>query len=63
MGEAVRDTSTGRVGLVMGRIGGYVQLRPPGGGREWDASPDNLESVPMSTALGPAARAYRQTEW
>ncbi|MEU6676704.1 hypothetical protein [Streptomyces sp. NPDC046925] len=28
-----------RLGRVMGHEGPYLQLRPPGGGREWDADP------------------------
>ncbi|WP_443063051.1 hypothetical protein [Streptomyces sp. NBC_00483] len=42
VGALVVDTETQRVGKVMGREGPYVQLRPPGGGREWDANPDQL---------------------
>lgn len=36
-GDLVYDTATRKVGRVMGHVGPYVQLRPPGGGREWDA--------------------------
>ncbi|MDL5201484.1 hypothetical protein [Streptomyces sp. ALI-76-A] len=39
VGSYVVDTRTGRVGIVMGHEGPYVQLRPYGGGREWDADP------------------------
>ncbi|MFV2117940.1 hypothetical protein ACE14D_05655 [Streptomyces sp. Act-28] len=39
-GAYVIDARDGRVGQVMGHVGGYVQLRPPGGGREWDCPPD-----------------------
>ncbi|MFD9218465.1 hypothetical protein ACFWDI_00180 [Streptomyces sp. NPDC060064] len=41
-GEYVIDSRNGRIGRVMGRVGTYVQLRPPGGGREWDCP---LEAV------------------
>ncbi|MFF0015196.1 hypothetical protein [Streptomyces sp. NPDC005374] len=37
IGELVWDEATRKVGRVMGHEGPYVQLRPPGGGREWDA--------------------------
>ncbi|MGW0842072.1 hypothetical protein ACWD26_18225 [Streptomyces sp. NPDC002787] len=40
------DVRDGRLGEVMGREGGYVQLRPVGGGREWDCPPDALRDVP-----------------
>ncbi|WP_069169656.1 hypothetical protein [Streptomyces griseus] len=39
LGVAVHDEGSGRVGLVTGHEGPYVQLRPLGGGREWDADP------------------------
>ncbi|MFF9899326.1 hypothetical protein [Streptomyces longispororuber] len=39
MYDLVVDTERARTGRVMGRVGGYLQLRPPGGGREWDADP------------------------
>ncbi|KOU60234.1 hypothetical protein ADK57_31325 [Streptomyces sp. MMG1533] len=39
MGAYAVDTRSGRVGIVMGHEGPYVQLRPCGGGREWDAEP------------------------
>jgi hypothetical protein len=40
IGELAKDTAKGRIGIVMGEIGGRVQIRPIGGGREWDAMPD-----------------------
>jgi hypothetical protein len=33
----VFDEATSRVGRVVDRIGPYWQLKPPAGGREWDA--------------------------
>ncbi|AWW39680.1 MULTISPECIES: hypothetical protein [Streptomyces] len=39
VGSYVVDTRTGRLGVVMGHEGPYVQLRPYGGGREWDVEP------------------------
>ncbi|MGP3999043.1 hypothetical protein [Streptomyces sp. 8N706] len=41
-GAYVVDVRQGRIGQVMGQQGPYVQLRPPGGGREWDCPPDAL---------------------
>ncbi|MFG2022150.1 hypothetical protein [Streptomyces sp. NPDC048825] len=35
----------------MGFVGLYVQLRPIGGGREWDARPDNLRPALLTKAL------------
>ncbi len=48
VGTAVQDGDSGRVGLVMGHEGPYLQLRPLDGGREWDADPSRLRP------LGPA---------
>ncbi|MFF0094177.1 hypothetical protein ACFYSF_30045 [Streptomyces canus] len=35
--DLVWDGEARKVGRVMGREGGRWQLRPPGGGREWDS--------------------------
>ncbi|MFJ9114499.1 hypothetical protein ACIRJO_03005 [Streptomyces sp. NPDC102394] len=51
LGETVRDTGRNKIGKVMGSVGPYVQLRPIDGGVEWDASPDDLEPVPVTEAL------------
>ncbi|MBT2452732.1 hypothetical protein J7F03_37990 [Streptomyces sp. ISL-43] len=45
IGTTVRDTALDRVGLVMGHEGPYLQLRPRGGGREWDADPDHIAPI------------------
>ncbi|MCZ0988547.1 hypothetical protein [Streptomyces diastatochromogenes] len=46
VGSYAVDARNGRLGEVMGRVGGYVQLRPVGGGCEWDCPPE---------AAGPAS--------
>ncbi|GAA2645533.1 hypothetical protein GCM10010307_50330 [Streptomyces vastus] len=51
LGDTVEDTGTGKIGRVMGFVGPYVQLRPVGGGREWDARPDNLRAALLTQAL------------
>ncbi|WP_329273400.1 hypothetical protein [Streptomyces sp. NBC_01451] len=40
-----------KIGYVMGHVGPYIQLRPPGGGTEWDASPDRLRRATATEAL------------
>ncbi|MQS35448.1 hypothetical protein [Streptomyces katsurahamanus] len=45
VGSYAVDTGTGRVGMVMGYEGPYAQLRPPGGGREWDCPPEELRTA------------------
>jgi hypothetical protein len=42
IGELAKDTARDRIGVVMGALGGRVQLRPLGGGTEWDVMPDNV---------------------
>ncbi|GGX60372.1 hypothetical protein [Streptomyces anandii] len=57
VGSYAVDTGTGRVGVVMGHEGPYVQLRPLGGGREWDCAPDALRAATPAERLR-AATAY-----
>lgn len=47
----VRDTASGRIGVVMDHLGTYVQLRPPGGGREWDTRPEDLRPAETGDVL------------
>ncbi len=56
-GSYVVDTRTERVGIVMGHEGPYVQLRPLGGGREWDADPGAVRRATPAERLS-AATAY-----
>ncbi|MEU2154225.1 hypothetical protein ABZ532_04235 [Streptomyces sp. NPDC019396] len=51
VGSYVIDTNTGRMGRVMGHLGPYVQLRPIGGGREWDCAPDALRVATMAERI------------
>ncbi|MFJ9430508.1 hypothetical protein ACIRQY_12635 [Streptomyces sp. NPDC101490] len=41
----VLDTARNRVGRVMGSEGPYLQLRPLGGGREWDVTAAQLHRL------------------
>ncbi|WP_189708959.1 hypothetical protein [Streptomyces anandii] len=45
IGELAKDTASGRIGIVMGEVGARVQIRPIGGGVEWDARPDNVVAL------------------
>jgi hypothetical protein len=45
VGELAKDSARGRIGVVMGEIGGRVQIRPIRGGREWDVMPDNVVAL------------------
>ncbi|WP_394435763.1 hypothetical protein [Streptomyces sp. SGAir0957] len=61
--DLVVDTRRDKPGRVMGHEGPYVQLRPPGGGREWDADPGVLrrptadERRRAQTSEAPVTRA------
>ncbi|MET8243043.1 hypothetical protein ABZV31_00560 [Streptomyces sp. NPDC005202] len=57
IGSYAVDIRTGRVGLVMGHEGPYVQLRPYGGGKEWDVEPDAVRIATQAERLR-AATAY-----
>jgi hypothetical protein len=41
-GVYVVDTRSGKLGELMDKGGHYVQLRPVGGGKEWDCPPKAL---------------------
>lgn len=55
------DVRDGRIGEVMGREGGYVQLRPVGGGCEWDCPPEALgEAAPADVLRARVRRVNRE---
>ncbi|MBW1602718.1 hypothetical protein JJV70_11475 [Streptomyces sp. JJ66] len=47
----VRDRASDRIGVVMGNVGPYVQLRPLSGGREWDVHPDDVRELTAPEVL------------
>ncbi|MFG2112137.1 hypothetical protein ACGFRB_05770 [Streptomyces sp. NPDC048718] len=57
VGSYVIDTITGKVGTVMGHEGPYLQVRPIGGGREWDCEPDSVRVATPAERLS-ASTAY-----
>jgi hypothetical protein len=62
VGALLVDGRNGRVGVVMGRVGTYVQLRPPRGGREWDVPPGELR-LPTQTEELSAKVAVANRRW
>lgn len=60
VGTHVADQRDGRLGEVMGHLGGRVQLRPLGGGREWDCPPDSVEPAPPEEVLRARVRKVNQ---
>ncbi|MFE4546075.1 hypothetical protein [Streptomyces sp. NPDC056785] len=58
VGDLAYDGVRDRYGVVMERTAGQVHLRPKGGGLEWSARPEDVESARAREVLGPcAARA------
>ncbi|MET9804348.1 hypothetical protein [Streptomyces sp. NPDC006368] len=57
VGSYVVDIRSGRVGRVMGHVGPCLQLRPFGGGREWECPPDGARPATDAERLS-AATAY-----
>lgn len=51
VGDTVHDPARDRVGVVMGGVGPYLQLRPLGGGQEWDANPDQVRPLTPTELL------------
>jgi hypothetical protein len=61
-GALVVDRRSGKVGVVMGHVGPYVQLRPPRGGREWDVPPEDVRA-PTPTEELSAKVAVANRRW
>ncbi|GAA2433182.1 MULTISPECIES: hypothetical protein [Streptomyces] len=57
VGSYVVDVRNGRVGRVMGHVGPYLQLRPIGGGREWDCPPEGVRAATDAERIS-AATSY-----
>ncbi|WP_267242665.1 hypothetical protein [Streptomyces sp. PR69] len=51
IGTYAVDVRDGRVGRIMGRVGPCLQLRPPGGGREWDCPLNAARAAPLGEVL------------
>ncbi|MET9427551.1 MULTISPECIES: hypothetical protein [unclassified Streptomyces] len=57
VGSYVVEISTGRVGRVTGHEGPHLQLRPYGGGREWECPAEGVRPATDAERLS-AATAY-----
>lgn len=53
VGSMARDRSRDQIGRVMAHLFGAVWLRPPGGGQEWTARPEDVTPVTASESLSP----------
>uniref|UniRef100_A0AAU2VHP9 Uncharacterized protein n=1 Tax=Streptomyces sp. NBC_00003 TaxID=2903608 RepID=A0AAU2VHP9_9ACTN len=49
-----------RVGHVMDRWNGRLQLRPLDGGREWDVAPETVRPAPRAEVLSAAVALANQ---
>lgn len=56
-GTVVVDEQQGRIGEVMDAVGRYLQLRPLGGGLEWDADPEHVRPATPDERLRAAVSA------
>ncbi len=54
------DVRDGRIGEVIGHEGGRVQLRPVGGGCEWDCPPEALGEAAPGDVLRARVRRVNQ---
>lgn len=64
IGAVLRDTSRGRVGLVVNVSGETVKLRPPGRGEPWTAQLVDLCTVSPSDEIRVKAVDFnRQRTW
>lgn len=57
VGTYATDVRGGRLGEVMGHVGGRVQLRPVGGGREWECPPEAVGAAPPDEVLRARVRS------
>ncbi|MFE7275100.1 hypothetical protein [Streptomyces sp. NPDC057623] len=60
VGSHAVDARDGRIGEVRGHVGGRVQLRPVGGGREWDCPLDVVGPAPRGAVLLAQVRSVNQ---
>ncbi|MBW1599722.1 hypothetical protein [Streptomyces sp. JJ38] len=51
IGSVAFDAARERVGVVMGHVGPYIQLRPQRGGKEWDARPGDVRPATEDETL------------
>ncbi|MCL8015077.1 hypothetical protein [Streptomyces sp. AS02] len=60
VGSHAVDARDGRIGEVRGHVGGKVQLRPVGGGREWDCPPDAVRVASRAEVLREQVQAVNR---
>ncbi|MGW6267488.1 MULTISPECIES: hypothetical protein [unclassified Streptomyces] len=64
VGAVAVDTATGRVGVVMEKGPSRVYLRPPGGGKEWEAEQGSVRRADRHEELQvKVARVNAESRW
>ena len=56
-GELVYDLVSRKVGEYQGKAGPYAMLRPVGGGREWEADPEQIRPATPEERLSAGVTA------
>lgn len=57
VGVLMYDPVTRKVGEYQGKAGPYAMLRPVGGGREWEADPEQIRPATSSERLSAGVKA------
>ncbi|MGA5730600.1 hypothetical protein ACPCI1_18415 [Streptomyces seoulensis] len=63
VGPYARDVRDDRLGEVMGRVGGRIQLGPLGGGPDWDVPPQCLDDAAPAEVLRERVRLLNREVW
>jgi hypothetical protein len=64
VGTLVRDQKRKRIGRVMAYQFGILYLRPPQGGQEWEAKPDDVRPADQHEKLSAGvAEANARSRW
>ncbi|QNP71963.1 hypothetical protein IAG44_22800 [Streptomyces roseirectus] len=61
IGTYVLDTRSNRIGEVMDHLNGHLQLRPIGGGLEWDCHPTDTQLPTPEALLRERVRSRNRT--
>ncbi|MCT9077286.1 hypothetical protein [Streptomyces fulvoviolaceus] len=57
VGELMYDPVMRKVGEYQGKAGPYAMLRPVGGGREWEADPEQIRPATPAERLSAGVKA------
>lgn len=63
VGDLVKVESTGKLGRLMGRDWGLLQVRPVEGGVEWDVAPDDVVKPTDEERVSAGVRRANAISW